>query len=188
MYHASREATYVPHHVLLGAGSRDGDRLANLAAGLGLIERAGLHIERVSSVYETQPVDLPGQDPFLNGAIAAVTPLEPAGILAACLAAERALGRRRAGTAGGKPDPGPRPLDLDILLCDDLVVDEPALVIPHPRLQHRRFVLEPLAEIAPGRVHPVLGRTIRQLLEESADGAWVRLVSPPGAWWRGPAP
>jgi 2-amino-4-hydroxy-6-hydroxymethyldihydropteridine diphosphokinase len=164
------------HRTHLAAGSRDGDRLANLSAALAALGRSGVAIARVSAVYETEPVDLPGDRSVFNAAIEAATELSPLELMAACLEVEEALGRRRA-------DFGPRPLDLDILFYDDLVLETPALLIPHPRLHMRRFVLAPLAEIAPDLRHPVLGTDVAALLERCVDPAWVRTAFPPGAWW-----
>ena len=143
-------------------------------------------------MYETEPVDLPGDRTVLNAAIEAATDLPPTELLAACLDVERALGRRRpqrpeiSSRKTPQVDPGPRPLDLDILLFDDLVIATPALVIPHPRLHLRRFVLAPLAEIAPHLRHPVLGVDVAALLARCADSAWVRAAFPPEAWWPTP--
>jgi len=180
------------HRIYLAAGSRDGDRLANMSGALSALGRLGVSIERVSAVYETEPVDLPGERPLLNAAVGASTELPPSELLAACLEVEQALGRRRsrrmAAPAGSprRADQGPRPLDLDILFYDDLVIETPDLVIPHPRLHTRRFVLAPLAEIAPDLLHPVLEADIATLLARCADSAWVRLAFPPGAWWTEP--
>lgn len=114
---------------------------------------------RVSSFHETNPVDVgPGQPTFLNAAAVGVTALSARHTLDALLAIERALGRER-------PYQGaPRTIDLDVILCGDEVIDEPGLTVPHPRFRHRRFVLEPLAEVAASWVDPVTGRTIEDLL------------------------
>lgn len=149
----------------------------------------GVAIARVSSVYETEPVDLPGDRPVFNAAIEAATGLSPSELVAACLRVEEELGRRRPHRINAsigrsrRADFGPRPLDLDILFYDDLVLETPALVIPHPRLHIRRFVLAPLAEIAPHLRHPVLGADVATLLARCADPAWVRRAFPPAEWW-----
>jgi len=169
--------------VFLSAGSRDGDREENLRAGLARLAAAGRPVLRVSSLYETEPVDLPGQRTVLN-IVAEVRDREgPRSLLEACLAAERGLGRLRSGGPG--PDTGPRPLDLDILFYQGRILREPGLIVPHPRLHLRRFVLEPLAELAPELVHPVLDAPVRRLRERCADTAWVRIVAAPERWWDG---
>ena len=114
---------------------------------------------RVSSFHETDPADVgPGQPTFLNAAAVGVTTLSARQVLDALLAIERALGRER-------PYQGaPRTIDLDVILCGDEVIDEPGLTVPHPRFRNRRFVLEPLAEVAASWVDPVTGRTIEDLL------------------------
>ena len=146
--------------VYLGLGSNLGDRRANIAAALAaLAAHPAIRVEAASTLIETAPVGgPPGQGPFLNGAARLETDLAPAALLAELKAIERAGGRRDG------PRWGPRPIDLDILLYGGEVLDTPDLVIPHPRLGQRRFVLAPLAEIAPDAVDPVTGLTVRALL------------------------
>ena len=142
----------------VGLGSNLGDRLANLRAGLEEVERlAGPAV--CSPAYETVPVGLVDQPPFLNAACRIETDMGPRELLAALLAAEAARGRVRSVSGG------PRTLDLDLLLCGDLVIDEPGLTVPHPRMRERAFVLVPLVDLAPGVIDPVSGLTARQMLD-----------------------
>ena len=155
----------------LSAGSNLGDRKGNLARGMSALLGSGLRVRRVSPVFETEPVGLREQPWFLNVALEIETHLPPDELLSACLEIEAGLGRVR--TIIG----GPRTLDLDILLYGDLIIDKPGLRIPHPRMALRRFVLEPLACIAPYTVHPVLGETISGLLTICTDLSRVVLHS-----------
>ena len=145
---------------LLGLGSNLGDRGANVRRALELLaERGAASVVAVSTLCETAPEGGPPQGDFLNAAALVETELRPRELLAALKAVERALGRRPGG-----PRWGPREVDLDLLLYDALVVDEPDLQVPHPRMHERRFVLEPAAEVAPSMRHPTLGRTVQELL------------------------
>ncbi len=118
-----------------------------------------------SSLYRTAPVGYESQPPFINAVVALRTDQGPERLLKCLLVIERSFGRNR---GAGIPK-GPRTLDLDLLLMGELIHESPTLVVPHPELPHRRFVLAPLAEIAPEAVHPVLRRTIRELLDELPD-------------------
>lgn len=168
----------------IAVGSRDGDRLAHIAGAARLLVGRGVRIVRVSSVYETQPVGLAGDRPLLNAALAAVTRLAPAALMRACLEIEMGMGRRRPRDPARIPDEGARPIDLDLLMFGDLILETPELTLPHPRMHLRRFVLQPLAEIAPAAVHPLLGRTIGELLEACGDPHSVERMAGPEAWWR----
>lgn len=153
----------------LSAGSNLGDRKSNLENGIrGLLE-AGLVVRRISSVYETEPVGFLEQPWFLNIALEMGTHLSPRELLVCCLEVESRIGRVR--TFAGAP----RLLDIDILLYDDLIIDEPGLRIPHPRMTRRRFVLGPLAEIAPEVEHPELRVNIACLLSTCTDRSAVIL-------------
>ena len=143
----------------VGLGGNIGDRRAHLEQALDLLTREpGIEIVAVSSIRETDPVGYVEQPRFLNAVAALETELAPRELLERLLAVERVLGRERAG-----PRFGPRTIDLDLLLYGGEVVEEPGLTVPHPRLAERRFVLEPLAELAPDLVLPD-GRRIGELL------------------------
>src|SRR5687767_13539210 len=146
---------------LVALGSNLGDRAANLAAALAHLESTGAaRVTARSGLVETDPVGGPPQGRYLNGAAVIETRLAPRELLAAMQAAEGAAGRTRHG-----PRWAARTADLDLLLFEDRVIDEPGLTVPHPRMHERRFVLAPAAEVAGEWVHPVLRRTIRALLE-----------------------
>jgi 2-amino-4-hydroxy-6-hydroxymethyldihydropteridine diphosphokinase len=144
--------------VYLGLGANLGDRRANLESAIAQLAALGTVTAR-SSFYETEPMEVPGQPWFLNCAVALETELMPKQLLARLLEIERSLGRKR---KSGQPK-GPRTIDLDILLFGSSVIETAGLTIPHPALHERRFVLEPLAEIASEARHPVFKRTVREL-------------------------
>jgi 2-amino-4-hydroxy-6-hydroxymethyldihydropteridine diphosphokinase len=157
--------------VYLSLGSNVGDRRTNLETALARLGELG-EIKAVSSFYETEPVDLAAQPWFLNCAAALETEIMPRRLLGRVQAIEQAMGRRRL-----QPK-GPRTIDIDILLFGNSVVDTGELTIPHPALHERRFVLEPLSEIAGNLRHPVLKRTIRELRDAlPRDAGVVRIVT-----------
>ena len=150
--------------VFLSLGSNLGDREAQLQEALRRLDAAGgVAIVQRSSIRETEPQDLVDQPKFLNIAAEAVTDLSAVDLLARIHAIEADMGRVRT------VPKGPRTIDIDILFYGDVVIETPELQIPHPRLAARRFVLEPLAEIAPDLRHPVMGLTICELLAASAS-------------------
>ena len=141
----------------LGLGSNMGDRKDNLDKALDYLSHR-LQVSQSSSIYETDPVGNTDQPRFLNMVCHVYTRMAPEGLLALAKGIESKLGR-----VPGKAN-APRPIDIDILLYDQQVVTTPELVIPHPRMAERAFVLVPLVEIAPALVHPVIGKTVRELL------------------------
>jgi 2-amino-4-hydroxy-6-hydroxymethyldihydropteridine diphosphokinase len=145
----------------IGLGANLMDRRATLLRALELLAaEPGIEVVAVSRMRETEPVGFTEQPRFLNAAAALETDLEPRALLDRLLAVERALGRTRDG-----PRYGPRPIDLDLLVHGDAVVDEPGLTVPHPRLHERRFALEPLAELDPSLAVPGRGRVTALLAE-----------------------
>ena len=152
----------MPKHVAyIALGANLGQREKNIAAALNALQRTrGVAVDAVSSLFETDPIGGPPDQPkFINAAAKLTTDLAPHRLLAVLLQIEQSLGRRRGERWG------PREIDLDILLYDDLVISEDGLSIPHPLMHERRFVIEPLAEIAPGAIHPTLALSAKEILD-----------------------
>jgi 2-amino-4-hydroxy-6-hydroxymethyldihydropteridine diphosphokinase len=155
----------------VGLGSNLGDRVGALrAAARELADSTGLTVTSRSSIYETEPVGGPPQPPFLNAVLQLDTVLSPGALLEVCLGVESKLGRQRA----SQPRHGPRLIDVDVLLYGSQVIARPDLVVPHPDMHRRAFVLAPLVELASGIQHPALGRRAADLLAEVAPGQPVR--------------
>ena len=142
----------------LGLGSNMGNRQDNLERALDFLSQR-LRIEKVSSIYDTEPVGDVNQPRFLNLVCQVYTSLTPMALLTLGKGIESKLGR-----VSGKSN-APRPIDIDVLFYDEQIIETPELVIPHPKLTERAFVLIPLAQIAPDLVHPVNSKTVRELLE-----------------------
>jgi 2-amino-4-hydroxy-6-hydroxymethyldihydropteridine diphosphokinase len=158
----------VKHNVYLSLGSNLGDRAKNLRDAVAALRKAGIDVTRISSVYETEPVDYLDQPWFLNCAVEAETELPAVSVLKALRQIEANMGSKKLVSKG------PRLIDLDILLYSDETIDTPELQVPHPRMHLRRFVLEPLAEIAPNVRHPASGLSAAEMLTNSPDKSSVR--------------
>ncbi len=162
--------------VYIGFGSNLGDRLDFCDRAVALLSLLpATQVTAVSSLYETEPVNdagNPGNGWFLNGVVQLETEIAPNSLLEVCREIEKALGRNQ------ERRDGPRTLDLDLLFYGTRIINEPALVVPHPRLYLRRFVLTPMVELDPDWCHPVLKRTVKDLLEHLADEAQVRRLAP----------
>jgi len=154
--------------VYLSLGSNLGERAKNLRAAIAALADAGVRVGKVSSFYETEPVDLREQPWFLNCAVEGKTELPASALLKKLREIETRMGSKKLVAKG------PRLIDVDILLYGGETIDMPQLQVPHPRMHSRRFVLVPLQEIAPQAVHPSLKRTVKQLLEETPDLSAVR--------------
>ncbi len=160
------------HTAYLGLGSSIGDRELNLLRAVAELGRLpGSRITALSGFYDTEPVGGVPQDNFLNAVLRLETPLAPHELLAELHRIETEVFRRKRTIPQG-----PRSMDLDILLYDRLVLESEGLVIPHPRLHQRRFVLAPLSEIASGYLHPVLDRSIAELLRDLPEGERVTRI------------
>lgn len=159
--------------VYLALGSNLGDRESHLKAALAGLSNRGIEITRCASVYSTEPRDIHDQPWFLNTVLEANTSLDPAELLGACLGVEEENLRLR------DLNKGPRTLDVDIIFYGREMIRLPGLVVPHPRFAERRFVLEPLSEIAPEFIDPVSRKSIRELLQSTTDSAMVHRFGPP---------
>ena len=157
----------MPATAYLSLGSNIGDREQFLRQAIARLEMLG-RVRSVSSLYETEPVEFTEQAWFLNCVVALEVELAPAELMSQLLGIERDLGRRRL------QKKGPRTIDIDILFVGDIVLKTAELIIPHPAMAERRFVLAPLAEIAPKVVHPVLKRSVQALLDELPPGQNIR--------------
>ena len=161
----------MPTRAYLSLGSNVGDRAASLKHAISRLGALG-DVVAVSSFYETEPVEVTSQPWFLNCAVALDTGLTAEGLLVGILGVEQEMGRRRIAKKG------PRNIDIDILLLGDEVISVAALDVPHPAMHLRRFVLEPLVEIAPTALHPVLKRSVRELRDALPRGEQaVRVVA-----------
>lgn len=149
------------HRAFIAFGSNLGDREKNIQTAIAsLTNRNDIRLVCQSSIIETEPWGYADQDAFLNGVIEIKTTLSPADLMTLLLETEKRLKRQRV------IHWGPRTLDLDILFYDRLICDHPHITLPHPRIQDRLFVLEPMAEIAPWYIHPVLGKSMTELMEQ----------------------
>lgn len=164
------DGSAIIHTVYLALGTNLGDRRGNLAAAIQRLSEA-VEINTLSSLYETEPVGYLEQPQFLNMTCKGTTRLSPANLLKYTQAIEIALGRQRTFRNG------PRPIDIDILMYDDLQIESGDLTIPHPRMAERAFVLAPLAEIAPEFIHPGSGKTMQQLLATVSQAGIKKIAS-----------
>jgi len=159
--------------IVLGLGSNMGDREAHLREAVASLQQRKITVQRSASLYLTEPRDYTDQPWFINTVAEVSTNLNPQELLECCLLVEREAGRIR------DLSRGPRPIDLDILFYGDQQIQTANLIVPHPRYADRRFVLAPLAELAPDFRDPVSGITIQELLERCPDSGEVRVYAPP---------
>jgi len=154
----------------LSLGSNLGDREINLTLALSLLEKEGVEILKISSLYETQPVDFPAQPWFYNQLVEVRTKDNPEAFLDLIKKIEQKMGRKR------QQKKGPRIIDIDIILAEGSIIHKKELKIPHPRMQKRNFVLLPFVEISPETVHPVLNEDMKTLWEKSNDLSIVKQI------------
>ena len=157
------------HSVFIILGSNLGDKIAHLEQGCDWLRQIGT-VNRSSNIYETEPWGVDDHPSYLNLVLELTTDLPPGRLMKACLRIERQFGRIR------KKGIKPRVLDIDILLYDNRIVEQKKVTIPHPRMHLRRFALIPLAELAPDKVHPVFGITIKELLDQCPDRSAVNIL------------
>ncbi|HEY5069541.1 MAG TPA: 2-amino-4-hydroxy-6-hydroxymethyldihydropteridine diphosphokinase [Candidatus Acidoferrum sp.] len=160
-----------PEIVFLSLGSNVGDREKNLRTAIAALPELGVKLKKVSSIYETEPVDLLEQPWFLNCVVEGETTVQPATLLRELRELERQMGSKKLVPRG------PRLIDLDILVYGERTIDSPELQVPHPRMHLRRFVLAPLAEIAPDLKHPTWSGTAAQLLNGLSDQSLVKKLA-----------
>lgn len=149
--------------IVLSLGSNIGERSENLSKAREEIAKNDIKVSKFSGVYDTEPSGFADQDYFLNQVLLVETDMGPEDLLKSCLAIENKLGRKR----GIKN--GPRVIDIDLLFYKDELISTESLMIPHPRIQERKFVLQPLNELIPDQEHPIFGSTITELLDECED-------------------
>lgn len=160
------------HRVYIGLGSNLGDRVGHLRDAVRRLS-AIMRVERVSQLYVAAPLGYVRDDAYINAVLCGASAMTPIELLEMLQSIELAMGRRPGVQFG------PRPIDLDLLFYDLIQMETLKLVIPHPRIAQRAFVLKPLAEIAPNLMHPVLYYTISQLLQDAEDAEQVKLFVPP---------
>ena len=156
--------------IFIGVGSNEGERIEYISKAIrALGATSGIRLMQMATIVETEPIGGPPQGPYLNTVVELETAREPADLLSVLQDIERRMGRTPSMQRWA-----PRPIDLDILLYDDRVIQAPTLSIPHPRMHERRFVLEPLAQLAPEFIHPVLHLSISRLLTRLPDSSLTR--------------